>query len=336
MDKLIYAMNNCSEKYMGMSWNTLVLAISFFISLVVTYWITPGFLCKLRRYNLVGVDVNKADKPKIPEMGGIAAIIGFLVGYMLILSLSEIWMDIKYHSALFAITSIAIIGVLDDIFDVPRIIKAIIPFGFSIPFSITIYYISQSLTIPLLGNVYIGPLMIFMVAFGVTAGANTFNMLEGYNGLGVGNGIIITATLVIISILLDYSNGLFLLLPLLGAMIGFFPYNKYPARTFPGDSLMLFMGATIVSSVAIANLKTIGFFLFLPLILEFCLKASRKFPYEWAGEIKKDGKIHYNGRIFSLYHCLLKKKPMTEKHLVLSLWLIELAVCLIVGVLVII
>ena len=176
--------------------------------------------------------------------------------------------------------------------------------------------------------------MIFMVAFGVTAGANTFNMLEGYNGLGVGNGIIIASTLVLLSIFLEHSNGLFLLLPLLGAMVGFFPYNKYPAKTFPGDSLMLFMGASIVCAVSIANMKTLGFFLFIPLILEFCLKASRGFPYNWAGKVYTDGKIYYKGQVFSLYHILLKLKPRTERNLVYCLWSLEAMVCSIVVLLV--
>ena len=51
-----------------------------------------------------------------------------------------------------------------------------------------------------LGNINFGILIYFIIPFGVTCAANSMNMLEGFNGLGVGMGIIITSSLIVLSI----------------------------------------------------------------------------------------------------------------------------------------
>src|SRR5205823_733894 len=123
-------------------------------------------------------------------------------------------------------------------------------------------------------GVDIGLLMALVVPLGVTSAGNAANMLEGFNGLGAGLGVIMTTAMIVLSILKGAQEGLFLLFPLLGALIAFLCFNRYPARVFPGDSMTLFTGATVACSAIISSpsLKTLGALLFIPMIVEFALK----------------------------------------------------------------
>src|SRR3990172_8488481 len=153
-------------------------------SLAATYLFLPWLIRSLHGTSAMGKDLNKPHKPLVPEMGGLAVILGFS--------------------------------------------------------------------------------LVFAVALGVTSAGNAANMLEGLNGLGSGLAVIITTTLIVLSILEQADEGLFLLFPLLGALLAFLWFNRYPARVFPGDSMTLFSGAAIASAAVISSppLKTVGAFLF--------------------------------------------------------------------------
>jgi UDP-N-acetylglucosamine--dolichyl-phosphate N-acetylglucosaminephosphotransferase len=112
---------------------------------------------------------------------------------------------------------------------------------------------------------------------------------------------------------------------LLGALAAFLVYNRYPARVFPGDSMTLFSGATIASAAIVSSpsLKTLGAVLFLPMVVEFVLKARGRFRAENYGTPDKEGKLHYDGRVESLTHLIMKKRPMKEWRIVFLIWCIQ-------------
>ena len=72
--------------------------------------------------------------------------------------------------------------------------------------------------------------------------ANAFNLIDGLDGLAVGVGIFATAT-AFLSALLSGNIALALMTaPLLGALLGFLPYNFSPASIFMGDCGSLTVG----------------------------------------------------------------------------------------------
>src|SRR2546425_12627414 len=154
-------------------------------------------------------------------------------------------------------------------------------------------------------------------------------MLEGFNGLGAGLGVIMTVSLILLSVITGAQEGLFLLLPLVGALAAFLWFNRYPARVFPGDSMTLFTGATMACAAIISSpsLKTFGAFLFIPMIVEFAWKFRGHFQAENYGEIGPDGRLGWDGPIESLAHAVMRWKRLREWEIVLVLWAIELAVC---------
>jgi UDP-N-acetylglucosamine--dolichyl-phosphate N-acetylglucosaminephosphotransferase len=300
---------------------------------MATLIIVPWLIKNLKATKMVGIDFNKKDRRRIPEMGGLAVIIGFYVGVIFLILFDLIPADI-YFLSLLAIMGAAIVGILDDLFNLKQRIKALLPFIFALPLGIEIYHMAIEGNANGLTNfdtyilgMDIGVLIIIAIPLGITCAANASNMLEGFNGLGTGLGIIMTSAMIIISLIVGETRGLFLLVPLLGALLAFLYFNKYPARIFPGDTLTLFTGAVIACAAIISHLKTVGAFLFIPLIVEFFLKVRGRFMGENYGTPDDEGRLTYSGRIESLAHALMKWKKLKEWQLVAILWVVEIVVC---------
>jgi len=125
-------------------------------------------------------------------------------------------------------------------------------------------------------------------------------------------------------------SGLFIAFPLVGALVAFLAFNKYPARVFPGDSMTLFMGAAIASIAIVSHQKAIGAILFAPMIVEFGLKLRSHFHAENYGAPDDVGRLHHAGQIGSLTHLVMQKRPMKEWQIVATLWCLEGCVSLFV------
>jgi UDP-N-acetylglucosamine--dolichyl-phosphate N-acetylglucosaminephosphotransferase len=310
------------------------LTVSLIVSLLTTLITVPWLIRQLAKRDIMGIDQNKLDKTKVPEMGGLAVVIGFVAGISTFLVMNKILKDIEYEflaATVLAVVGAALAGIMDDLFGLRQRVKAIIPFLFAIPVGV---YVADKTTMSfIVVMVDFGILMMLIAPFGVTCAANAGNMLEGFNGLGTGLGIIISVTLIMISLWSGVTDSLILLFPLLGALIAFLWFNRYPARIFPGDTLTLFVGATIACAAIVGDFKTIGAFLFIPMIIEFFLKLRGHFKGENYGTPDEEGYLTHEGDIESLTHYIMKNKKVKERQLVWILWGIEGVLCVIVFIL---
>src|SRR5205823_13034327 len=307
----------------------LVLIASAMVSFSAAYIFLPWLIRSLRGTSLVGKDLNKPHGPLVPEMGGVAVILGFYVGIAVLVALvAPVSSAGLFFAALSSCLGAGAVGLMDDMFRLRKRSKAILPFVLSLPLGAAIYAARNTV---LLG-VDIGILMALAVPLGVTSASNAANMLEGFNGLGAGLGVIMTVSLILLSVITGAQEGLFLLFPLLGALAAFLWFNRYPARVFPGDSMTLFTGATIACAAIISSpsLKTFGALLFVPMIAEFVLKFRGHFQGENYGKVRPDGRLVWQGRVESLAHAIMKWKPLREWEIVLVLWAIETLVCALV------
>ena len=307
----------------------LVLLASAMVSFIAVCLFLPWLIKSLRGTTLVGKDLNKPHSPLVPEMGGIAVILGFYVGVALLVGLAvPVASNGLFFAALSSCLGAGIVGLMDDMFRLRKRSKAILPFVLALPLGAVVYASKNTV---LLG-VDIGILMAIAVPLGVTSASNAANMLEGFNGLGAGLGIIMTSSLIVLAMIVGAQEGLFLLFPLLGALAAFLWFNRYPARVFPGDSMTLFTGATIACAAIISSpsLKTFGALLFVPMIAEFVLKFRGHFQGENYGKVRPDGRLVWQGRVESLAHAIMKWKPLREWEIVLVLWALEALVCALV------
>ena len=92
---------------------------------------------RLKRFGFVGKDMHKAHHPEVAEMGGISIVVGFSAGILLAIMLST-FSGLSFNivfvlAGLLTIQTLAFIGILDDILDVPQWAKAFIPLLSAIP-----------------------------------------------------------------------------------------------------------------------------------------------------------------------------------------------------------
>ena len=302
-----------------------VSVLSGIIAFATSFILVRKLIPLLKNQKISNYDLNKKEKVPIPEMGGI----GVIFAFFLAMNFSLYWttsLDFQLMvMVLFTIMGVSFVGIMDDLLNLKQLTKSILPFIIALPFGIGLSNIS--VTIPAIGSVSLGWITVLLVPLGITTVTNLSNMLEGFNGLGSGLGIIITVTLIIVSFITGQLDGLFLLMPLLGALLGFFYYNRYPSKIFPGDTMMFFQGATIGCAAIIGNMKTLAAILYLPLLFEFILKARGGFPAKNHGNIMDDEKLTYDGKVYSLSHLLMKYFDVTEKRLVALLWMLEGVLC---------
>ena len=259
-------------------------------------------------------------------MGGLAVMLGFYIGVSLLIVFAASLPPSVFYASLAASLGAGFVGLIDDMFGLRQRAKAILPYLLAIPLGAVAYSSGDTY---LLG-VNLGLLTVLVVPLGVTSAANATNMLEGLNGLGAGMGIIMTVALVTLAFLQGSYSGLFIAFPLLGALVAFLAFNKYPARVFPGDSMTLFMGAAIASIAIVSHQKAIGAILFAPMIVEFGLKLRSHFHAENYGVPDDVGRLHHTGQIGSLTHLVMQKRPMKEWQIVATLWCLEGCVSLFV------
>jgi UDP-N-acetylglucosamine--dolichyl-phosphate N-acetylglucosaminephosphotransferase len=299
----------------------------FFVAMAMTFVIILWLIPRLKARRVVGIDLNKPSRPEIAEMGGIAVVVGFFAGVSVLVALGGIENIELLNVSLSAALGAAFVGMMDDLFDLRQRHKAFLPFVIALPFAAAA---DQHVVIPHLLDVNLGPFMLLAAAFAVTCAANAANMLEGFNGLGTGLGIIMSITLVILCVMHDRMDGVYLLIPLTGSLIAFLWFNKYPARIFPGDTMTLFMGATLAIAGILSNLQVQTTFIFIPMIVEFFLKLRGHFRAENYCSDAGNGFLEYHGRIESLTHVFMKHLRVNERELVAFIWGIEIAMCTIV------
>ena len=301
----------------------LIYVLILLISFGVTVALTPYVMRFMRRHDIVGRDMNKPGMPIRPEMGGVAVVLGFFSGAFVFIYYQRAALNTAMMALLFGIMGCAFTGILDDLLNLRRYIKAVLPFFFALPVGLVMRWDTLDFSVVglVITSAWIVPLLI---PFGITCGANATNMLEGLNGLGTGLALIAASTLAVIGYLTGNIAGLWLLFPLIGALAAFLIYNIYPAKVFPGDTLTLSVGGIIASAAIASGLLVWGIVLFSPMILEFILKTRGRFKARNQGEIDKDGRLHQKSkRIESLTHLVMHIKPMKEWQIVGMFWLIE-------------
>src|SRR6267143_1733234 len=294
---------------------------------VITFLTTRWMIRHLSGTRMVGRDIHKPGQPTVPEMGGLAVIAGFYAGVTVVQLYALDTQTVSYlHASMVAVFGAGFVGLLDDLFDLRQRVKAVLPFVFAIPLA-TVAFRDPLGTYLLTINV--GALVLLAIPFGVTAAANAANMLEGFNGLGAGLGIIMCGAMIVLAFVSPAHDftGLYIIVPLMTALCAFFYFNRYPSRIFPGDSMTLFTGAALAAAAIMSHQKTYGALLFLPFIVEFILKAKGRFRGENYGTLNSDGGLTYDGPTESLSHALMKWRHLTESQIVFILYGLQAVVC---------
>jgi len=313
------------------SFTFFLLIVSILLAFIVTFIVTPPLIKRMKSAGVSGVDVHKVEKPEISEMGGFAIYAGFATSLIfaafLGLNLTLILVS------LLVVTLSTGVGALDDVMHLGAKEKPLLGYLAGIPLILTAGS-DPYLLVPLLGTFWLGLVWIPVVPFAVTAGANAVNTFAGFNGMEIGCAAIVTLALIIVGIVLVSPTGgvagFLILAALLGALLGFFPYNRYPARIFTGDIGTLCIGSAIAVGAIALKIEIFAVIAALPYIINYGMvlfsvgKVTESHLFT-ATQVKDDGYLlpskSYSVRK-TLSDFILARKSMKEPALVKILWIL--------------
>jgi UDP-GlcNAc:undecaprenyl-phosphate GlcNAc-1-phosphate transferase len=178
-----------------------------------------------------------------PRLSGIAILVAVCASGAIFLP----WDD-QTRAILLGAVVIAMVGMADDIFDLPPLVKlvgqvvaAVIPVSAGVTVDVfTLPFVggvdpggTELFELPLLGHVDLGELG---TVIGIVAMANVVNLIDGVDGLASGVCLISAATLAIIALSLERNPAGILAAITAGGALGFLRHGFPPASSFMGDT----------------------------------------------------------------------------------------------------
>lgn len=310
-----------------MDWTEMLMP--FVISFGLTISTMPVFIgyFKIRQFGQVTREEGPLwheVKSGTPTMGGVV----FVLSATFTLIGSAIWRNVLNTNTfmlLFTLLFFAVIGFLDDFLKIfkkqnegltskQKFLAQL--FGSTV--FVFLYYFSGS--IPMISVPFIGPVSswilfaIFTIIW-ITGFSNAVNLTDGLDGLVAGTAFFAYAAYAYIAYAQQQVEVLLFCLVIIGGLLGFFFFNKKPAKIFMGDVGSLSLGAGLaVVSLALHqewSLLIIGFI----------------FVIETASVILQVGSFKLRGkRIFKMspIHHHFEMSGWSEWRVVLTFWLLGL------------
>jgi UDP-N-acetylglucosamine--dolichyl-phosphate N-acetylglucosaminephosphotransferase len=266
----------------------------------------------------IGKDLHKPYDVYLPESCGIA----FIIPYMVFL------LYVREFYFFITLGLIGLTGLYDDFKGISHRNKVILCFLAGIPL---IFSVENRGINFILFEIDFSYLYYILIPIGITAAANSTNILAGFNGEAIGSGIIASSALAISIIVIgkDYS----IIIPFIASLIAFLFFNKYPSKVFPGDAGTLGIGCVIAGIGILYKMEFIAAVCLFPQILEFLLKLKVRFSGKSYGPTKIESGVLVPPKYISVANFLTSHFRLDEKKLVLFIWAISaifggIAVCL--------
>ena len=214
----------------------MALATSF----IVTFVAIPSIIGIAKEKHLFDTpDERKSHSSNVPTLGGLAIFGGFIIALSIWANMRELNL-IQYVLA--ASCLIFLVGAKDDIVDLDAYKKFIIQI---IATLILVFFADLRFTsfhdlFPGFDVPYW--LSVCITTFTILVIINSFNLIDGINGLSGSQAIIISATFGVWFWLAGDYQMVILIACLIGSLLAFLKYNFSPAKIFMGDTGSLLIG----------------------------------------------------------------------------------------------
>lgn len=243
------------------------------ISCLVCLLATPGLI----KFALQCGVVDKPGERKIhskpvPTLGGTVVFAGFISA---VFACFPVLPNELTPREIYAVLGISLgaalsflLGLFDDLFSLPagrKFLFQVLIATAGILFGIKIGFLSG------FDSEYIylsGPLTVILTIFWITALVNAINLIDGLDGLATGITSIAAAAFLVLGLIQGQIAASLLSAAVLGASLGFLPYNFHPAKVFLGDSGSLLLGYLLATISIIGPFKTTtAFTVVLPILI---------------------------------------------------------------------
>jgi UDP-GlcNAc:undecaprenyl-phosphate GlcNAc-1-phosphate transferase len=239
----------------------IVFAVAFLVALVVT----PV----ARR---IGSRLDVQDRPGgrrrhrgvIPRTGGVAMYAGFIVAIATMLLLPQSLFPprldpgeaTRLAGLVIGVSAIFVFGLVDDRFELTskqQYLGQFVSALLGIAFTIWIQKVNNPFTNEQI--VFPWPVVGLLTVFWFTGMMNTINWLDGLDGLAAGVSCIVGAFICIHMLREGQLSVALLPLALVGATLGFLPFNFNPAKIFMGSGGSYFLGWAVAALGIIGGAK---------------------------------------------------------------------------------
>lgn len=236
-----------------------------FLPMVIALGLTPIILFIAKRKKLyTETNERTIHDRNIPQLGGIAIYIAFVITVIVIFKFDKFILGLLAGGTIIFVT-----GLIDDVWEMRALVKLLM----QIVAALVVIFVGgvsiDKINLPF-GIIINTPLILGTITFlwivGVT---NAINLIDGLDGLAAGISAIVLITLGIISVGLSSVSVSIVALILLGAVLGFLPYNFYPAKIFLGDCGAQFLGFTLACITIISFKSTAFITLLIPFAILF-------------------------------------------------------------------
>ncbi len=338
----------------------LLALFGLIVTFIVTFIVIPHVINMMKNRNIVGIDVHKLNKPKIPEMGGVGILLGVLIGCIVLFVGSGIigagFFDFRILIFLLVVLVAGCIGIVDDIRPLGPRIKPLLTAVASLPiiiysFAIIGLGLSPPLTpaynpgpyLPFLGRTRLTIVYPILIPFAIAIPANAVNMMDVFNGVMPLTSILMFCALLIVSLYMmaigvpGAEMGVLLSCVMIGALIAFYYFNRNPAKVFAGDTGSLLIGAALGAIAIMGYVEIVAVVALLPAIMNaFNSLVSigglleRRQIRGRPTVFQDDGTLaasHESNAPLTLSRLILARGPLTEQRITLSLASLTLTSC---------
>ncbi len=217
------------------------------LACAVAFLVTPLARAFALRWGVLDLPAaRKVHAVATPLLGGAAVYSAFAVTV-----LANFDFSLKLKGVAVGASIVVAIGILDDMTDLPAALKLLGQIGAA---ATAVAYGVILNTVPnwIPGFLWLNVILTMLWLLTVT---NAVQFLDGMDGLAAGLGVIAGIFFSIVSLQMGQRYLMFLSAALVGACLGFLPYNFRPggARIFLGDSGASFIGFTLAGLAAMGT-----------------------------------------------------------------------------------
>jgi UDP-GlcNAc:undecaprenyl-phosphate GlcNAc-1-phosphate transferase len=227
-------------------------ALAFVFAAAVGLALVPAAEAVARRIGAIDVPKERSlHEVPTPKLGGLAILLAVLGGGLIWLP----WNDTT-QAILAGATAITLLGVADDVFELPPLPKLLGQVGCALIPVVAGDVRVEDLTLPFVGGIHLGWTAYPLTVIGIVAVINIINFIDGVDGLASGVCFISAAAFAVIALSLDRNEAGVLAAITAGASLGFLRHGFPPASSFMGDTGSNLLGYLMAVVMVQGALKT--------------------------------------------------------------------------------
>ncbi len=225
---------------MNLTHPALPLLMGVGMAAIISFTLAPILIRFATKRQWLDVPDNdrKTHGRKVPQLGGVALVIAYLLTSSFISAAFPPWLFFNASALMFFF-----IGLLDDRFHLRPGIKLLAQL---FPVALVVYF--GGIQIPALPGIEAG-----MIPIGIASGllilyyTNAFNFIDGVDGLAAALGMVQAGVIGLAFLSLGAYGAAFVCFSIAGGLLGLLPFNRHPARLFLGDNGSLFLGFALIA-----------------------------------------------------------------------------------------